>query len=139
MKRFFEELKAEMTVRKDQLAKKMRYFKYVPILLFLAVMGGVTALPTYADTIASSKIGTGLTKLIQDATSFLMVVAPVAMVVMLIYFFSVTALAFFVLVSMAASILLSEIIWYRSIKQSEFLKVSGITCISANGGAISNM
>lgn len=87
MKRFFEELKAEMTERKDQLAKKMRYFKYIPILLWWAVMGGVTALPAYADTIASSKIGTGLTKLIQDATSFLMVVAPVAMVVMLIYFF----------------------------------------------------
>ena len=51
---------------------------------FIAFM---TVQPVYAGAIGSSKLATGTEELIKDATTWLMVVAPLVTVVAVIYYF----------------------------------------------------
>lgn len=73
----------KLITRIKNLAYKARY---AAMLAATAVFMQMTTVTAYAN-IQGSKLGTGLQKLINDLTSYLMVIAPIAMVVFLIYFF----------------------------------------------------
>ena len=60
-------------------------------ILLMAVTAVITALlaaqPVFAGAIGGSKLATGTEQLIKDATSWLMVVAPLVTVVAVVYYF----------------------------------------------------
>ena len=62
-------------------------FKRISVLLMAAVMAFMLIQPAYAGAIGSSKLATGTEALIKDATTWLLVVAPLVTVVAVIYYF----------------------------------------------------
>ena len=52
-----------------------------------AIVTFLTALPVYAGEIGSSKLATGTESLVKDATTWLLVIAPLVTVVAVIYYF----------------------------------------------------
>lgn len=52
----------------------------------LTVVSAIAAMPVYADDVQNSKIAKGTEKLIGDVTTWLMVLAPVAAGLLIIYF-----------------------------------------------------
>ncbi len=53
----------------------------------VALWAFVNCLPTYATDIGGSKIATGTEKLVEDATTWLLVIAPAVTIVAVIYYF----------------------------------------------------
>ena len=52
-----------------------------------AIVTFLTTLPVYAGEIGSSKLATGTESLVKDATTWLLVIAPLVTVVAVIYYF----------------------------------------------------
>lgn len=70
----------------DTLKKAAYRVRYAAVLAATTLFMQMTTVTAYAN-VGSSKLGTGLQKLINDLTSYLMIIAPIAMVVFMIYFF----------------------------------------------------
>lgn len=57
------------------------------IVLAVAVMTALSlSMPVFAEDIGSSKLAKGTEKLIQDATTWLMILAPIVAILLIIYF-----------------------------------------------------
>ena len=61
--------------------------KRVSLFVTTAIIAFLTVQPVFAGAIGQSKLATGTEQLIKDATSWLMVVAPLVTVVAVIYYF----------------------------------------------------
>lgn len=72
-----------MKTKIKQLKSKMRTVGAIALTVFLMSQNSMTA---YATGIQDSQIAKGTEKLIQDATSWLMILAPVAAGLLIIYF-----------------------------------------------------
>ena len=64
--------------------KKIKRLLIISVIAIIAFLWPITAL---AGNIASSKLATGTEQLIKDATSWLLVVAPLVTVIAVIYYF----------------------------------------------------
>jgi len=60
--------------------------KRVSLFVTMAIVTFLTALPVYAGEIGSSKLATGTESLVKDATTWLLVIAPLVTVVAVIYY-----------------------------------------------------
>ena len=71
------------TVKVNRLRKIRKWFLSLYTAFVFMLLGAQTA---FAETVGDSKIAKGTEKLIQDATAWLMIIAPVVTVLAIIYF-----------------------------------------------------
>jgi len=72
---------------KAMIEKCKRIYKRASAVLLVLLITMMCAVPAYASgSVGSSKIATGTEALIKDVTSWLMILAPIAAVLLIIYF-----------------------------------------------------
>jgi ABC-type molybdate transport system permease subunit len=84
MKRITDQLKHLFKAGKHLTMKPMKYFSTAVCSALVVIMATVSAYA--APSVADSKIAKGTEKLIQDVTTWLMVLAPVVTGLLIIYF-----------------------------------------------------